>query len=121
MTTNGTSKIGNYANVIYDTGNDAHNGKNRIGVSATEVEFLNDLPPPLNSSITSSGNSASNQVRRFDTQASSSSIDKQKQQNNYQTLSVNRGQPKTNVVYQDEHNQQLSSAVDKLLNKYAPE
>ena len=52
---------------------------------------------------------------------SSSSIDKQKQQNNYQTLSLNRGQSKSNVVYQDENNPQLNSAFDKLIERYAPE
>ncbi len=121
MTNNGAGKIGNTGNVVYDTGNGTFNGRKRIGVSATEVEFLNDIPPALGTGITNSGNRVSNQARGFDAQTSSSSIDKQKQQNNYQTLLLDRGQPKSNVVYQSDNNQQLNSAVDKILDKYAPE
>lgn len=121
MTNNGTGKIAQYNNIVYDSGNDANHGRKRIPVSATEVELLNDIPPPTDSGRTNSGGITSNQTRQYNTQTSSSSVDKQKQQNNYQTLSVNRGQAKPNFIYQDENDQQLGSAVDKLLDKYAPE
>lgn len=116
MKNNDTGKTGNYGNVVYGSG-----GKNRVTVSATEIEFLNDIPPSIETGKTSSRNTATVNARRLDTQAPSSSMDRQKQQNNYQTLSSNRVQPQSNVVYQNENNQELNYAVNKLLDKYAPE
>lgn len=121
MTNNGTGKIGNFGNVIYDSGSDTPNGKKRIGISATEIELLDDIPLLAGTGLTSSGNSVADRARGFNTQISSSSTAKQKQQNNYQTLSSNREQSKPNVIYQDENNPQLNFAVDQLLEKYAPE
>jgi hypothetical protein len=121
MSNNGTGTIGNFGNLVYDSGNGGSSGRNRIGISATEIELLSDIPPSLGTGITTSGNNVSDQARVFNTQIPSSSIDQQKQQNNYQTLSVDRGQAKSNVVYQGGNDQQLTSAVDKLLEKYAPE
>ena len=116
MTNNGTGKIGrNFNNVSYDSGN----RKQQVAVSATEVEFLNDIPPPYDT-----GNTVTNSRDGYETQTiPSSSIGKQQQQqqNNYQRLSTNRGQERSNIVYQDGDNQQLHSAVNKLLDKYAPE
>jgi hypothetical protein len=112
MTNNGANKISNFGNVIYDSGSDASNGRKRIGTSATEIELLDDIPPTIGTGVTNSRDDLPDQARVFDTQ---------KQSNNYHTLSGNRLQPKANVVYQDGNEQHLNSAVDKLLEKYAPE
>ena len=111
MTNNGAGRSGNFDNVVYDSGHQTSGERKRIGISATEIELLDDIPP-------SSGRSLTNPMREFDTQMSNSSTTKQ---NNYQTLSVNREQPKPNVIYHDGTNQQLNSALDQLLEKYAPE
>ncbi|CAF1302468.1 unnamed protein product [Adineta steineri] len=126
MTNNVTGKIGNNGNIVYDTGNEIHHGNQRVGTSATEIELLDDIPPPIGAGKTTAEHNVSDRARVSDTQAISSSIDKQQQQqqqqsNNYHTLSLNRAQPTAHVVYQDENDQQLGSAVDKLLQKYAPD
>lgn len=114
MTNNGTGQTGNYQNLVYDSNNDGNHGRKRIGVSAPEIELLNEIPSAINS-----GNNVSNQTNRYNTQTVTSSVNNQ--QNNYQTLSTNWQQPKPNFIYKDENDQQLGSAVDKLLDKYAPE
>jgi len=121
MTSNAAGKTGNVGNVVYTSGNNASGGRKRIAVSATEIEFLNDIPPSIDAGKTNSRDNASVKAPRLDTQTSSSSINKQNQQSNYQTLSANLKQPQSNVIYQNENNQELNYAVDKLLNKYAPE
>jgi hypothetical protein len=121
MTNNGAGKIGGFGTVIFDSGSDTPSGKKRIGISATEIELLDDIPPSTGAGLTQSGSSSTPRARGFDTQTSSSSIVKRNQQNNYETLSSNREQSKPNVVYQDENNQHLNHAVDQLLEKYAPE
>ena len=115
MTNNGTGKIGSFGNVVYDSGNDAPTGRQRIGISATEIEFFDDIPPKAATGLSS----VSDRARGFGTQISSTS--KQNQQNNYQILSSNKEPSKPNVMYQDENSQQLNRAVDQLLEKYAPE
>ncbi len=121
MTSNDTRKTGNYGNTAYGSGNTASGGRKRVPVSAAEVEFLNDIPSSIEAGKTSSRNSGNVKALRLDTQTSSSSMNKQNQQSNYQTLSANLKQPQSNVIYQNENNQELNYAVDKLLNKYAPE
>jgi hypothetical protein len=121
MTNNGVGKIGSFGSVIYDSGNDTLSGKQRIGISATEIELLDDIPPSSGTGLTRSGNITFDRARGFGTQISSSSTSKQNQQNNYQILSSNREQSKPNAVYQDDNSQQLNFAVDQLLEKYAPE
>ncbi|CAF1304717.1 unnamed protein product [Rotaria sp. Silwood1] len=121
MTSNNVGKIGNFGNIVYDSDNDTPNLKRRIGVSATEVELLDDIPPALGSGITSSENNVSDKKRIFESQIPSSVINKENQSNNYQTLSFNKEQPKSNIAYQDNNDQQLNLAVDKLLEKYAPD
>ena|SRR5579871_4389142 len=116
MTNNGVDKVGN---IVYDSGHET--GRKRIGISATEIELLDDIPPSSETGIMSSGKNVSERTRVFDTQMPSTSVDRQKQSNPYQTLSLNRDQPKPNVSYQDGNNPQLNVAVDKLLDKYAPE
>ncbi|CAF1330847.1 unnamed protein product [Adineta ricciae] len=77
---------------------------NGTSTSATEIELLNELPPLFAAGTTVT-----------------SENDKQKQSNNYNLLSMNRGPPMANVTYQDDRDQQLNHAVDKLLNRYAPD
>ena len=120
MTNNGVGKVGNYANVIYDSGNDSTSGNKRIGISATDIELFNDIPPSFATGMPTSSNNATNQGYVYDTQRSSSN-NNQTQQNNYQPLLAQREQPNSHVVYQDGHNEQLNSVVNKLLDKYAPE
>ncbi|UJR31578.1 hypothetical protein I4U23_019065 [Adineta vaga] len=103
MTSNAIGNIANFNNNNYDPDNEIHNNHHRIGTSATEIELLDELPPPFAPAVTTHEH------------------DQQKQSNNYHTLSHNRTQPKANVVYQDAHDQQLGYAVDKLLEKYAPD
>ena len=125
MINNDVRKIGDFGNVIYDSGSDTPTGKKRIGISATEIELLDDLPPSTGNRLTSNANNTSNRTRAFDTQVPSSSATAPTtattKQNSYQTLSLNRGQTNGNVVYQSGNDQQLNSAVDQLLEKYAPE
>ncbi len=122
MTNNDSGKRGSFGHVVYDSGHDSPSGRRRrIGISATEIELLNDIPPSLGTGIVSSGTNISSRARVFDTQVLSSSKDSQKPQNSYQTLSLNRGPPPSNVVYRDGNDQQLNSTVNKLLEKYAPE
>jgi hypothetical protein len=120
MTNNGVGSVGNYANVIYDSGNDTSTGKKRIGISATEVELFNDIPLSYGTGIPTSTNNVADRGYVYDTQRSSAT-DNQKYQNNYQTLSTHREQPNSHVVYQGGDDRQLSSAVNKLLDKYAPD
>ena len=112
MSTNTASKSGNGAREIYDSYGDAINGSKRQGTSATEIELLDDIPPSTSASRSGSG---PGRTRAFDTPPSSTG------QNGYQALSVNPPAGRPNVVYQDGNDQQLNSAVDKLLEKYAPE
>jgi hypothetical protein len=123
MTNNGVGKLGNSANVIYDSSSGTPTEKRRIGTSATEIEFLDDIPPPIGKVVQGSENNVSQRPRAFDTQTSSSSTQRQQtaSQNGYQQLSLNREQARPNVAYQSGNDQQLNSAVDKLLEKYAPE
>jgi hypothetical protein len=123
MTNNGVGKLGNSANVIYDSSSGTPTEKRRIGTSATEIEFLDDIPPPIGKVVQGSENNVSQRARSFDTQTSSSSTQRQQtaSQNGYQQLSLNREQARPNVAYQSGNDQQLNSAVDKLLEKYAPE
>lgn len=113
-------KIGNFGNVIYDSGTDTPTGRKRIGISATEIELLDDLPPNAGNGWINNANTASNRTRGSGTQIPSSTTTSTKP-NNYQTLSLNREQPNGSVIYQSGDNQQLNSAVDQLLEKYAPE
>ena len=122
MINNDVRKIGNYGNVIYDSGADTPTGRKRIGISATEIELLDYLPPATGNGLTSSTNTAFNQTRGSGTQIPSSSTPTTTtKQNSYQTLSLNREQPNGAVIYQSGDNQQLNSAVDQLLERYAPE
>lgn len=123
MINNDGRKIGNFGNVIYDSGSDTPTGRKRIGISATEIELLDDLPPSAGNGLTSNANTAFNQTRGSGTQILSSSTPTTAttKPNSYQTLSLNREQPNGAVIYQSGDNQQLNSAVDQLLEKYAPE
>ena len=123
MINNDVRKIGDFGNVIYDSGSDTPTGKKRIGISATEIELLDDLPLSTGYQSTSNANNVANRARAFDTQmpSSSAAAATTTKQNSYQTLSLNRGQANGNVVYQSGNDQQLNSAVDQLLEKYAPE
>jgi hypothetical protein len=96
--------------------------KKRIGISATEVELLSDMPSSFGTGIPTSMNSVPDRVYVNDTQRSlSTDNQQQQQQSNYQPLSTQREQTNMNNVYQGGHDQQLNSAVNKLLNRYAPE
>lgn len=127
MINNDVRKIGDFGNVVYDSGSDTPTGRKRIGISATEIELLDDLPPSSGNKLTSNANNVSSRSRAFDTQIPSSSTAAaatapiKTTQNNYQTLSLNRNPANGNVVYQSGSDQQLNSAVDQLLEKYAPE
>ena len=68
MTNNGIAKSANYRNIVYDSGNDTPSGRKRIGISATEIELLNDIPPSLGTGVTTSKNNVSDQVQRYNTQ-----------------------------------------------------
>ncbi|CAF3287175.1 unnamed protein product [Rotaria sp. Silwood2] len=121
MTSNNVEKVGNFGNIIYDSDNDTPGTRRRIGISATEIELLDDIPPSFGTGITSSKNTVPNKERLFESQIPSSSINKENQPNNYQALSFNKEQPKSNIAYHDGNDQQLNFAVDKLLEKYAPD
>lgn len=113
MTNNGAGRVANFSNIAYDSGKEPSAERKRVGISATEIELLDDIPPVSEAEVTDS--------RRNVEILPSSSNDKRKQQNNYHTLSLNRESSKPSIVYQDENNPQVNSAFDKLIEKYAPE
>ncbi|CAF0881786.1 unnamed protein product [Rotaria sordida] len=122
MTSNTVGQTGNFGNIIYNSDNDTPTtGRKRIGISATEIELLDDIPPPSQTGITSSKNNISDKKRIFESQPVSSSINKENQINNFSTSSFNKNQPNSNIVHQGNNDQQLNFAVDKLLEKYAPD
>ena len=103
MSTTTASKTGSGARAIYDSYGETTNGSKRQGTSATEIELLDDIPPSFNAPRST-----------FETASSAA-------QNGYQALFVNPPADRPNVMYQNDNDQQLNSAVDKLLEKYAPE
>lgn len=121
MTTNGLGNVANFANIVYDSNNNTSTGRKRIGISATEIELLDDIPPITVNDVTTSRNTETNQTRGYKMEIVPSSNGQQKQQNNYQSLALNRGSSKPSIVYQDENNPQTNTAFDKLIEKYAPE
>ncbi|CAM4781913.1 unnamed protein product [Rotaria magnacalcarata] len=115
MTSNNIGNRGNTGNFVYDTDKITAGRNNRVGISATEIELFDDIPFASGRVVTNpSSNPSSSQI-------SSSSVNNQQQPNNYQILSFNREQPKSNGTSQDDNDKQLNSTVDKLLEKYAPD
>ena len=121
MTNNNASEGGNFGKFLYDSGNKMPGAGNRKGISATEVDLFNDIPPSFETTITSSEDSTTNRSRINEQQIFSSSINNQKQSNHYHLLSHSREQSEPNIVHQDGNEEQLNSAIDRLLEKYAPE
>ncbi|CAF3294347.1 unnamed protein product [Rotaria socialis] len=115
MTSNNIENRRNTGNIVYDIDKRTTGRNNRVGISATEIELLSDIPLASERVVTSTLSNPSN------SQISSSHVNNQQQPNNYQVLSFNREQPKSNGTSQDDKDKQLNSTVDKLLEKYAPD
>lgn len=106
-----------FGHLVYDSGNEGNSGRRRIGTSATEIELFDDVPPSSGSTTARSTNFFPTRPQAIDRQRSPSTS-----RTAFQPLSPSRREePRPNVIYQDANDQQLGSAVDRLLEKYAPE
>lgn len=105
-TTQNGNQIGNFDKIMYNPGHDTSGGaRQRIGISATEVELLDDVPTTFSTGAANFSNT----------------INQQNPSSHYQTLSFNREQPRANIVYPDGNSQEIDTMVNRLLEKYAPE
>jgi hypothetical protein len=132
MTSDTVNKFGNFGHLIYDSGNDTATGRKRIGTSATEIELLDDIRlkfPTTKTNNTAKTNEPASLIasraRNFETPASSKTGDRQKSPSSFfsafQTLPKQHEQSQSTSFKQHTEDQELGSAVDKLLEKYAPE
>ena len=116
MTSGSVSNVANFGHLVYDSGSEGSSGRRRIGTSATEIEMFDDVPPSSGRTTARSTNFVPLASQAFDRQKSPSTS-----QHAFQPLSSRREEPKSKMIYEDANDQQLGSAVDRLLDKYAPE
>ena len=104
-----------------DFGNEIPGGGNRKHISAAEVELFDDISPLYETAIRSAEDSTPSRARVLEQQILPSSINNQKQSNHHHLSSHSREPLKPNIAHQVRSEEQLNSAIDKLLEKYAPE
>lgn len=119
---NNSRNVGNFKSIVYDSDKGAaHVGKNRVAVSATEVELFDEIPGSYSTENTNPRSNVSNQARVTEPPTLSTYPSNQNQPNNFETLSRDKDRQRSSVAYPEANNQDLNIAVDKLLERYAPE
>ena len=124
MATSLIKQSGNIGNLIYDASDPTASGRKRIGTSATEIELLDDMPLSFGSTYENSNRTIPERLRTVENPISTPTrpvIQQRSPQMVSQPLSVQQNRVPATVYYSDENEGRLDAAVDKLLQKYAPE